>query len=156
MMETVDKMPLVREMTLEDVSLVYEIECASFGSPWSKESFEEEIQINDKAFYLVLEYEGQVVGFGGMWLVFDEVHVTNIAISPAFRGKGLGAFLVKEMCQRVISRGFKYMTLEVRVTNSVAIALYEKLGFVSAGIRPKYYIDTGEDAMVMWKELGNE
>lgn len=148
--------PLVREMTLEDVPFVYKIECASFGSPWSMESFEEEIKINDKAFYLVLEHEGQVVGFGGMWLVFDEVHVTNIAIAPEFRGRGLGEFLVQEMCQRVLIRGFKYMTLEVRVTNGVAIALYEKLGFVSAGIRPKYYIDTGEDAMVMWKELSNE
>ena len=88
-----------------------------------------------------------------MWLIMDEIHITNIAIDPPFRGKGYSKALMEALINFGQGNGYHHMTLEVRVSNHVAIALYEKIGFTSVGKRPKYYIDTGEDALVMWKEI---
>lgn len=145
--------PIVRAMTLEDVPAVYAIECASFPSPWSEESFIQEMTENTMAKYFVVTLDEEIAAFGGMWMVFDELHVTNIAVAPLFRGRGLGHVIVEGMEQFAKQNGFAHMTLEVRVSNDRAIALYEKHGFKSVGIRPKYYIDSGEDALVMWKEF---
>lgn len=143
----------VRPMNPKDVEGVYAIECASFKSPWSKESFEEEINTNALARYFVIEEADQLIAFGGMWMVFDELHITNIAVLPAFRGKGYGHVIVEALTGYAKENNFAQMTLEVRVSNTIAIHLYEKHGFKSAGVRPKYYVDTGEDALVMWKEI---
>lgn len=144
---------LFRAMTLADIDSVYEIEKASFKSPWTKASFEQEITGNVMAIYFVLEDVKEILAFGGMWKILDELHITNIAVKPSKRGCGHGKALVQGMIDYALHEGFKSMTLEVRVNNVSAIGLYESFGFVSAGIRPKYYIDTGEDALVMWKEL---
>lgn len=150
----VDKEKLIlREMLLSDVQGVHQVETASFQSPWSEESFVQEIERNPHAFYRVMLYDEKIIGFGGMWCVLDEIHITNIAISPAYRGQGLSHILVKDMVQWGKQREMRAMTLEVRVSNAVAISLYEKEGFEKAGIRPGYYTDTGEDALIMWKEL---
>ena len=142
-----------RKMTLTDVEAVHEIEAQSFRTPWSIDAFQKEMTENALAEYIVLECENQIIGFGGMWLIMDEIHITNIAVAPAFRGKGYSKVLVAALVEFGQTEGFKHMTLEVRVSNHTAIGLYEKFGFVSVGKRPKYYIDTGEDALVMWKEL---
>ena len=142
-----------RKMTLTDVDAVHEIEVQSFRTPWSIDAFQKEMTENALAEYIVLEFENQIIGFGGMWLIMDEIHITNIAVAPAFRGKGYSKVLVAALVEFGQTEGFKHMTLEVRVSNHTAIGLYEKFGFVSVGKRPKYYIDTGEDALVMWKEL---
>lgn len=142
-----------RKMTLADVPRVHAIETASFQTPWSEEAFHKELTENTLAIYLVLELDGEIIGFGGMWLIMDEIHITNIAIAPEVRRKGYGDRLVEAMVNYGLENGFKHMTLEVRVGNAPAIALYEKVGFKGVGKRPKYYIDTGEDALVIWKEL---
>lgn len=142
-----------RKMTPLDVTRVHAIESASFQTPWSEEAFHKELTENTLAVYLVLELDDEIIGFGGMWLIMDEIHITNIAIAPEYRRKGYGEKLVEAMVNYGVENGFKHMTLEVRVSNAPAIALYEKYGFKGFGIRPKYYIDTGEDALVMWKEL---
>lgn len=142
-----------RKMTVEDIDRVFEIESKSFKTPWSKESFYTEVKENTLATYLVLTLDEVVIGFGGMWLIMDEIHITNVAVSPEHRGQGYSKTLINDMIKYAKEKGFQHMTLEVRVSNSVAIALYEKFGFESVGVRPKYYVDTGEDALVMWKSL---
>ncbi len=142
-----------RRMTIEDVERVYEIEVESFKTPWTKEAFQNEITVNTLAEYIVLLYDDQIIGYGGMWLIVDEIHITNIALAIEFRGKGYSKVLIDALIQFGQEKQFENMTLEVRESNQVAISLYEQFGFVSVGKRPKYYIDTGEDALVMWKEL---
>jgi len=142
-----------RKMTLEDVDRIYEIEVQSFKTPWTKEAFHNEIVSNTLAEYIVLLYDAHIIGYGGMWLIMDEIHITNVALATDYRGKGYSKVLISALIQFGVESRFNHMTLEVRESNLVAIALYEQFGFVSVGKRPKYYIDTGEDALVMWKEL---
>lgn len=143
----------VRKMTVDDIDRVYEIEVESFQTPWSRESIEKEVIENTLAEYFVLTLDQSVIGYGGMWLIMDELHITNVAVTPKFRGKGYSSVLIQALIDFGKEKKFKHMTLEVRTGNQVAISLYEKFGFVGVGKRPKYYVDTGEDALVMWKEL---
>ena len=94
----------------------------------------------------------RVVGYGGLWLMVDEAHVTSVAVHPQFRGKGLGELLMLSLMDVALRLDARFVTLEVRVSNAVARALYEKLGFRQAGIRPRYYTDNNEDAVVMWSD----
>lgn len=139
-----------RKMTLHDVNEVYEIEKESFTLAWTKEAFEQEMVKNDFAYYVVAETEEGIIGYCGMWLVIDEAHITNIAISPSQRGKKLGEALMKAAIDSAKAQGAQLMTLEARVSNVVAINLYKKLGFQNGGIRKGYYTDNQEDAIVMW------
>lgn len=96
--------------------------------------------------------EGSVVGFAGFWHLFDEAHITTIGVEPDLRGRSLGELLLVALTEEAIARGAGYLSLEVRVSNHVALRLYEKYGFQIKGVRPKYYIDNGEDAYVMWSD----
>ena len=147
---------LVRPMRLDDLDIILEIEHASFSTPWSLESFKAELIDNEYARYLCLELEGRVIGYMGLWFILDEGHITNIAITPAHRGQHWGELLMRSMIEKMMEQGMERMTLEVRVSNSLAQSLYKGLGFASAGIRKGYYADNGEDAMIMWAELGVE
>jgi len=139
-----------REMMLGDLDAIMEIEALSFPTPWSRRSFVSELTENIYAHYVVVEVGSRIVAYSGMWVIIDEAHVTNIAVHPDFRRKGLGERFMKEMMERAKSRGATKMTLEVRVSNLTAQRLYERLGFVPRGCRKGYYSDTGEDAIVMW------
>lgn len=141
----------VRKMTLADIEAVLKIENSSFSTPWTRESFQKEIRDNHLAKYLVIEYDDKIVGYGGMWFIVDEAHITNIAIHKNFRNKGLGSFLVKSMIEYTERLGIYRMTLEVRESNKPAKGLYMKLGFRPCGRRPKYYKDNNEDAIIMWR-----
>ena len=147
---------LVRPMQIEDLNEVLEIERASFSTPWSPQSFKAELTDNEYARYLCLELGGQVIGYMGLWFILDEGHITNIAIAPSFRGQHWGEFLMRAMMEKMADQGMERMTLEVRVSNSPAQSLYKRFGFATAGIRKGYYADTGEDALIMWAELGRE
>lgn len=147
---------VIRKMTLSDVDQVYDVEKLTFSLPWSRDSFQNELSHNHFAHYLVLELEGKVVGYGGMWLIGDEAHITNIAIAPEFRGRKWGEKLLVAMKHYAIHRGAVAMTLEVRISNHVAQSLYQKFGFEKTGIRPKYYSDNGEDALIMWVNFDDE
>ncbi|QEK13120.1 ribosomal-protein-alanine N-acetyltransferase [Crassaminicella thermophila] len=142
----------VREMIVEDIEEVYDIEKRCFAIPWSKESFFAEIQNNKSARYVVLEIDGKVVGYGGMWKILDEGHITNIAVHPDVRGRGYGNLLVEGLLEVADKEEIKRMTLEVRSSNKVAQNLYKKYGFEPCGIRPKYYQDNNENAVIMWRE----
>ena len=139
-----------RMMNVDDIDQVMEVEHNSFTLPWSRESFYNEIIKNQFAVYLVLEDEGRVIGYCGVWLVVDEAHITNIALLPEYRGRKLGEALLKKIIEVAIERGAKTMTLEVRMSNMIAQSLYRKLGFEGGAIRKRYYTDNQEDALVMW------
>jgi [ribosomal protein S18]-alanine N-acetyltransferase len=142
----------LRAMELKDVDDVWEIEKLSFRTPWSRASFLDEMQINQKARYIVAELGDTVVGYGGMWFIVDEAHITNIAVHPDYRGQKIGEKIVEAMMAAAQRESIISLTLEVRVTNIPAINLYKKLGFEDIGIRKGYYSDTGEDALIMWKK----
>ena len=140
-------------MTLQDLDRIVEIEQLSFTLPWSRPSFYQELTNNPYARYIVMEHDGQIIGYCGMWLVMDEAHITNIAVLPQFRGKKLGEALMRQAMTLAREEGAQTMTLEVRVSNTVAQSLYRKLGFLNGGIRKRYYSDNQEDALVMWVKL---
>ncbi|MBB3112078.1 ribosomal-protein-alanine N-acetyltransferase [Paenibacillus phyllosphaerae] len=145
-----------RSMTQADIPAIVAIEQEAFTSPWTAEAFVNELTKNHFARYMVMAYYGEVIGYGGMWTIMDEAHVTNIAIRHDYRGRGLGHRLLTELQRVAVMYGAERMTLEVRVSNHVAQRLYQKMGFEPAGIRPGYYSDNQEDALIMWAELQRE
>jgi len=140
---------LIRPMNAGDLDAVTAIEAATFARPWSRQSFQQELERNVAARYLVAEKNGQVVGYAGAWIILDESHITNIAITEAERGKGIGRKLTEALMQYLSNLGASYATLEVRVSNERAQHLYKSLGFVSVGKRKRYYEDNNEDAFLM-------
>lgn len=140
---------LIRPMNAGDLDAVTAIEAATFARPWSRQSFQQELERNVAARYLVAEKNGQVVGYAGAWIILDESHITNIAIMEAERGKGIGRKLTEALMQYLSNLGASYATLEVRVSNERAQHLYKSLGFVSVGKRKRYYEDNNEDAFLM-------
>lgn len=152
-----------RPMKVGDVDQVIAIERLSFPLPWSRESFIREIcEIDNSRLLVVSEDEDragspeglkyEVMGYACWWEVVDECHITNFAVAPAHRRKGVGDFLLERILEDARGRGLLRATLEVRLGNAAAIALYEKWGFTAAAMRPRYYPDNREDALVMWKE----
>lgn len=139
---------ICRRMTLEDVPAVHAIELKTFHTPWSYQSFVDEMTTNKCARYIVAEADGQVVAYAGAWLVFEEGHITNIAVDEAYRGQGIGLMVTRALLQYAANLGVQYMTLEVRRSNLAAQGLYKKLGFLELGVRKRYYEDNGEDAFL--------
>lgn len=148
-----DQVIRFRSMRLSDIGAVCRIEQESFTTPWSEAAFQNELTNNHYAHYLVMESGSELIGYGGMWLILDEAHVTNIAVRPAYRGRKLGEQLLRELQSTASFLGARKMTLEVRVSNHIAQRLYEKLGFYGAGLRRGYYSDNREDALIMWADL---
>ena len=138
-----------REMMPQDAAEVERIEQVSFAVPWSRQSFWEEAA-NEQTLYLLLLEDEQIIGYAGAWLVLDEAQVTNVAIAPEKRGQGFGHKLMAELMACARERGARRMTLEVRPSNTAALALYKDCGFADYGRRPRYYQDNGEDAVIMW------
>lgn len=138
-------------MLPDDAVAVEYVEKACFNMPWSRESFWREAS-NDKAYYLLAidEDVNKVIGYVGVWILFDEAQITNVAVLPECRDKGIGRQMMMQIIAICKSRGATAMTLEVRPSNARAIYLYESLGFKSVGRRRGYYEDNGEDAEIMW------
>ncbi len=143
----------LRFMQEQDIAQVYELEKLCFTLPWSQESFYTELTQNLFARYLVIEMDNRIISYGGMWIIVDEAHVTNVAVHPDYRGHKLGELMMRQLME--LARGLHAvrMTLEVRPSNAVARALYQKLGFVDTAVRPGYYSDNNEDAIIMWADL---
>ena len=142
-------------MTLVDVPYVGELELQCFPAPWSTDTYRNELLHNQFSHYWVLRPqadEGQmppILAYGGYWLMGDEAHVVTIASHPHFRRQGLGEHLLMHMIQHARANGATMVTLEVRVSNQAARDLYVKWGFVEVGLRPRYYRDNNEDALLM-------
>lgn len=143
----------IRKMVLEDVEAVYEIEKRSYTTSWSKRIFKDEVIHNAHAWYAVVEYKEEIVGYAGMWVVYDDAQITNIAIDPSFRGRRFGERLFRFMFQSAVALQAERLSLEVRVSNVIAQKMYRKFGLVPGGIRKGYYTDNNEDAVVMWVNI---
>lgn len=138
------------DMTSEHLVDICEISIFSFPIPWSYDSFKRELK-NKLASYLVVIMDNRVLAYGGIWVILEEAHITNIAVHPDYRCKGIGETLLNALLDKAYARGAKEITLEVRVSNLPAQWLYKKLGFSEEGIRKNYYEDNKEDALIMWK-----
>ena len=139
----------IRYMDYTDADRIAQLEKICFTMPWSKEAILDDLG-NSIAHYLVFELNGQVIAYAGMWLIIDEAHITNIAVDPAFRRRGLGKTMMLALIKEAIKKSTSMMTLECRVSNIAAQNMYRGLGFDICGMREKYYHDNGEDAYVMW------
>lgn len=137
-------------MKAEDVPEISRLEREAFSMPWSEEDFEGMIR-SENARYYVAEKEGTILGGCGLYIVLEEASITNVVIRREARNQGVGTELMRHMMEMCGRDGVKAFTLEVRVSNKAAIHMYEKVGFVSEGIRPGFYEKPVEDAMIMWK-----
>ncbi len=142
---------IIRKMQAKDIDDVMEIEEATFSTPWSRQAMEQETK-NLAAHYIVAEIDERIVAYAGAWLVIDEGHITNIAVHPKYRGRGLGRAVLESLIDHLVSVDISIVLLEVRVSNTVAQKLYKGIGFKQLTRRKGYYEDNGEDAYVMLLE----
>jgi ribosomal-protein-alanine N-acetyltransferase len=143
---------LIRPMTVEDLAAVQHIERGSFSTPWPAHAYRQELETNRLAQYLVCALGDDIVAYGGVWLMVDEAHVTTFAVHPRFRRRRIGERLLLSLLDLARDRHAREATLEVRLSNLAARRLYEKYGFRPVGIRPRYYSDNQEDALIMTTE----
>ena len=143
---------VVDRMKVEDLEAVHAIELESFSTPWPANAYRQELETNRLAHYLVARWADEVVGFAGIWLLVDEAHITTFATRRDWRRRGVGERLLLALLDLSRSRGAHEATLEVRPTNIPARRLYEKYGFREVGLRPRYYTDNNEDALIMTTE----
>lgn len=139
----------IRTMTKKDLNCIAQMEELCFAAPWSKSALESELN-NPSSHYSILEADGTIVGYAGMWVVLDEAYVTNVAVHPDHRRKGYGKVIMIDLMKKAMEKGALAMTLEVRKSNVNAQALYYKLGFVNEGMRKGFYLDNNEDALILW------
>lgn len=170
----------IAPMQIDDIPEVSRVEHLCFSNPWPQSAYRRELRNPGNNAYIVLWQhddnqpdsgseenrgglsilpffrrgerggEDQIVGFAGMWILYDEAHVTTIGVTPELRGQGLGELLLLRLFEIAYERDSEWVTLEVRVSNSSAQALYHKYGFSQQGLRRRYYSDNGEDAYIMW------
>ncbi|HEV2035465.1 MAG TPA: ribosomal protein S18-alanine N-acetyltransferase [Candidatus Dormibacteraeota bacterium] len=150
-----------------DIATVQEIEREIFATPWPRNAYYRELASRSSAHYVILRQDGTVekpegfygaeldpsmIGYGGMWRMYDEAHVTTIGVRRDLQHRGYGRVLFAGLVQAAYDMGAKWVTLEVRTTNDNAMKMYEAFGFKVIGRRKGYYTDNGEDAIVMWSD----
>jgi ribosomal-protein-alanine N-acetyltransferase len=140
---------VIEPMRLDDLPAVHAIELASFSAPWPPHAYRSELESNRLAHYLVARVGERIAAYGGMWLMVDEAHITTFAVHPAWRRQRIGERLLLAFLDLAVDRRAHEATLEVRLSNLPARKLYEKYGFRPVGLRPRYYSDNGEDALIM-------
>lgn len=145
----------VVKMNESHIDGILKIENESFAIPWSRAAIEKELK-NKFAIYFVAVENGEVLGYGGMWHIVNEGHITNIAVSEKHRRKGIADKILEKLTIIAQEKEMMGLTLEVRISNQGALNLYKKHGFKLEGIRPEYYEDNKEDAYIMWKYLIDE
>lgn len=143
-------MVVIRELRPEDIEPLCAIEARAFSMPWSAADFARLIA-DRNSLYLVAEEDGRVVGSCGVTNVSGDGEIDNVVVDEACRNRGIATALLRETLRRGYTMGVEAFTLEVRVSNAPAIHVYEKAGFVSEGIRPRFYEKPTEDAMILWK-----
>ena len=140
----------LRPMVDADVDAVLALDALVHPTTWSPEFMRSHLGIPGSRTNLVAELCGDLVGHATLLVVADEGHVTSVAVAPDHQRMGIGRVLLAALCRDAEHRGLVAMTLEVRVSNAAAIALYRRFGFAPSGVRPAYYADDGEDALIMW------
>jgi [ribosomal protein S18]-alanine N-acetyltransferase len=139
----------VAPMTVHDIDAVQHVERASFPIPWPAYALRQEVESNRLARYLVIRAGERIVGYAGVWVMVDEAHVTTFAVLPGWRRRGLGGRLMLAVMRLADELGARVATLEVRLSNIPAQRLYQRFGFRPVGVRPRYYSDNAEDALIM-------
>ncbi|MDR2045044.1 MAG: ribosomal protein S18-alanine N-acetyltransferase [Clostridium sp.] len=139
----------IRRLQLKDVEAVSRIEAETFRMPWSPQDFADLVKARN-ALYLVAEEEGEIAGCCGMTIVVPEGFLSNVAVRENFRRKGIGEAMLRRLIGQAREKGVRDITLEVRASNTAAIHFYKKIGFLSEGIRPDFYQQPREDALIMW------
>ncbi len=148
----IDIVPMTEEY-IDDVTIIDE---SCFHVPWTKSDFENEIKENKMAIYFVaVDENNRAVGYAGMWHVINEGHITNVAVLEKYRRRGIGDMLMETLEKKALELEMIGITLEVRISNLGAQRLYTKHGYKPEGFRKKYYTDTNEDAVIMWKYFPN-
>lgn len=142
---------MIRIMQDKDVEEVALLEKECFSMPWTETSIKKEIENKDSLF-CVCEVDRKVVGYAGMYYVYPEGDITNVAVTKEYRGQGIAKNILNFMFEKARGEGITEYTLEVRIGNKNAIRLYETLGFIDAGIRKNFYDNPKEDALIMWKK----
>ncbi len=145
---------MIRRMRTEDIDEIVEIEKACFNDAWSKEAILSDFQNNDLSNYLVYEEDGKVAGYIFFWITFDSATIVNLAVKEDYRKRKIASNLLEECIRMCEEEGAEYLTLEVRISNTAAIRLYEKYGFMTVNVKKGYYTDNYEDANYMIKPLG--
>ena len=140
---------LIREMKDADLAEVCRIEQEIFSDPWSYEDFEDSYKSENNT-YLIVEVDGRIAGYCGYWGIADEGYIYNVAVREEYRRQQIGYRMLKELILQARDRGITALTLEVRQSNEAARSLYERLGFMKAGIRKDFYTKPKEDAVIMW------
>jgi ribosomal-protein-alanine N-acetyltransferase len=136
-----------------DIDAIVGLEAESFTNPWSRESIVWELGNSDVTrVYLLRDDTARIRAFCVCWVIFDELHINTLAVAPDYRRFGLATFLMREVMGEAASAGARRATLEVRASNSAALALYTGLGFHVAARRPRYYTQPEEDALILWRE----
>ena len=133
----------------KDLPVVMELDREAFFDPWSRETWMREIR-NPIALWIVEAIDSDIAGFAGIWNVAGEAQVMRVAVRRALRNQGLGLLLTQKLIYKAWEAGAEAVTLEVRESNAAARKVYERCGFVSSGVRPDYYEDTHEGAVIMW------
>jgi ribosomal-protein-alanine N-acetyltransferase len=141
---------IIAPMRTKDLKGVLRVEEAVFPQPWSHRLFVEELSQRTSRAYRAAWVGRSIVGFAGQMFIDDESHVNNIAVDPSWQGRGLGAVILADLVRIALARGARHLTLEVRVGNEPALALYQRFGMAPVGVRRNYYPVTGDDALVMW------
>jgi ribosomal-protein-alanine N-acetyltransferase len=141
--------PVFRSCGEKDLPFVMELDREAFFDPWSRETWQGELQ-NKIAVWIVEELKEQIAGYAGIWVVAGEAQVMRVAVRKELRNRGLGLALTQALIQKAWDAGAEAVTLEVRESNAAARKVYERCGFVSEGVRPDYYEDTREGAVIMW------
>ena len=145
---------IIRSMTAEDIPQVSAVDRLSFSMPWPKSAYEYELKENPLSLLWVAEsqaakQDSAVIGMIVVWLIVDEAHIATIAVLPEYRSQGIARRLLTIALQAIVQRDYRIATLEVRAGNLAAQNLYRQFGFETVGIRPKYYRDNNEDALIM-------
>jgi len=143
---------LIRKMTEPDLDEVMMIEKESFSLPWSRESYLGELK-NSFANYIVCDCAGDIAGYAGIWVVFEEAHITNVAVRKSFRSQGIGLAIMVEAEKIARTKKANRILLEVRPSNEIALHMYQNLNYMQTALRKAYYSDNGEDAIIMTKYL---
>ncbi|MEN8005980.1 MAG: ribosomal protein S18-alanine N-acetyltransferase [Candidatus Krumholzibacteriota bacterium] len=139
----------VRAPRREDLARVVALEKRCFADPWEAEALEQELATDHLRLPLVAEVAGKVAGYLMAWKIVDQLHILNLATDPDLRRRGVGAALLLAAARKAVELGMEEVTLEVRESNRQARAFYQAYGFVPTGVRPGYYADNGEDAIIM-------
>ena len=143
-------MLIIREIESKDAEHLGALAREMFTMPWSAKAFME-LAEDKNSIFLVAEKAGEIIGGCGLTHILDEGDIHNVMVAPAYRGQGIATRMLEKLLREGRNQGICEFTLEVRVSNAPAIRVYEKLGFVSEGIRPKFYEQPVEDALIMWK-----